>query len=89
MYRRSHCDLPWFRKASPWKGCGALSGAGTGRGRETLRTLFEEAGCKAPELEHEKAKGSKLPNLVCTLTGESGADILLVTAHFDKVCVGD
>ena len=63
--------------------------AGTAAARhDTLRTPFEEAGCKAPELEDEQAKGSKLPNLVCTLTGESGADIILVTAHFDKVRAG-
>ena len=59
-----------------------------GARHDTLLTLFEEAGCKAPELEDEKAKGSKLPNLVCTLAGEPGADIILVTAHFDKVRAG-
>ena len=61
---------------------------GNGARHDTLRTLFEEAGCKAPELGDEKAKGSKPPNLVCTLAGESAAGIILVTAHFDKVRAG-
>ena len=56
---------------------------------DLLRTIFEEAGCKTPDLEDEKVKGSKLPNFVCTLAGESGADIILVTAHFDKVRAGE
>jgi len=61
---------------------------GNGPRHDMLRTIFEEAGCKAPELEDEKANGSKLPNLVCTLAGQSGEDIILVTAHFDKVRAG-
>ena len=31
----------------------------------SLRPLFTEAGCAAPELEVPRARGSKLPNLVC------------------------
>lgn len=50
-----------------------------------LRTMFAEAGC---EVEEEKAKGSKLPNLVCALGGDAESDLILVTAHFDKVRAG-
>jgi acetylornithine deacetylase/succinyl-diaminopimelate desuccinylase-like protein len=50
-----------------------------------LRTLFAEAGC---EVDEQKAKGSKLPNLVCGLGADAGADLILVTAHFDKVRAG-
>lgn len=50
-----------------------------------LRTMFEEAGC---EVEGQKAKGSKLPNLVCAVGGDADSDLILVTAHFDKVRAG-
>lgn len=50
-----------------------------------LRTLFSEAGC---EVEEQKAKGSKLPNVVCGLGADADADFILVTAHFDKVRAG-
>ena len=56
--------------------------------RTLLHTLFDEAGCREPDLEDQKAKGSKLPNIVCTLGGESSDDIILVTAHYDKVAAG-
>ena len=50
-----------------------------------LRTLFVEAGC---EIDEQKAKGSKLPNLVCGLGENTDAGLILVTAHFDKVRAG-
>ncbi|MBL8238795.1 MAG: M28 family peptidase [Bryobacterales bacterium] len=54
----------------------------------TLGTLFTEAGCTGPALEPQMAKGSKVPNLVCTLPGEPEGKWILVTAHFDKVRAG-
>jgi hypothetical protein len=39
-------------------------------------------------VDEQKAKGSKLPNLVCGLGADAGADLILVTAHFDKVRAG-
>lgn len=50
-----------------------------------LRTLFEEAGC--PDPVDEKVRGSKLPNVVCTLSGET-SDVILIGAHYDKVKSG-
>jgi len=52
---------------------------------EGLRKLFEEAGC--PDLVDEKVRGAKLPNIVCTLPGET-TDVILVGAHYDKVKAG-
>jgi hypothetical protein len=47
-----------------------------------LRSLFVEAGCQ----DHldEKVRGSKLPNVVCTLAGDTEQTIV-VGAHYDKV----
>ena len=50
-----------------------------------LRTLFTEAGC--PELREQKVRGSKLPNLICRVPGET-AETIVVGAHFDKVKAG-
>ncbi len=50
--------------------------------KETLMRLFAEAGC-ATVLE-QPVKGSRLGNVICTLTGKSDATIL-VGAHFDRV----
>ena len=55
---------------------------------DTLRTLLEEAGCAGESLEDQKARGSKLPNLVCSLPGGGEGKLILVTAHFDKVRAG-
>jgi len=54
---------------------------------ELLHTLFEEAGCKPPNLEDRKARGSKLSNVICTLPGETD-DLVIVSAHYDKVKAG-
>jgi len=53
-----------------------------------MNTLFGEAGCNAPAREDQKVKGSKLPNIVCTLPGSSETDLILVTAHFDRARAG-
>ncbi len=53
-----------------------------------LQELFEEAGCRGDSLEARAVKGSKLPNLVCTLAGETG-ETIIVGAHFDHTPKGD
>lgn len=47
-----------------------------------LRALFEETGCV--NLQEQKVRGSKEPNLICAVDG-SGASprTILVGAHFD------
>jgi peptidase M28-like protein len=49
-----------------------------------LRTLFEQTGCDASALREQIVRGSKEPNLICSVpgTGESARKIL-VGAHFD------
>ncbi|MGH9672052.1 MAG: M28 family metallopeptidase, partial [Bryobacteraceae bacterium] len=53
-----------------------------------VRFLLEEAGCAGERLREEAVRGSRLPNVICTLPGESG-DSILVGAHFDKTDAGD
>jgi putative aminopeptidase FrvX len=61
---------------------------GTDSEREaTLKRLFVEAGC-GEHLSEQQVRGSKVPNLSCTLPGNSGRT-LIVGAHFDKVSAGD
>ncbi len=50
---------------------------------DRLRELFEAVGCR-PRLSEQPVRGSGLPNLICTLPGESDFGIV-VGAHFDKV----
>jgi hypothetical protein len=52
-----------------------------------LEGLLREAGCHEPHLETRKVRGSKLPNIVCALPGQTG-DIIVVGAHYDKVKAG-
>jgi len=47
-----------------------------------LRRIFEEAGCVEPNLSDQKVKGSRYPNVICTLPGEAESTII-VGAHFD------
>lgn len=56
--------------------------------KEKLYQLFELAGCAGEHLTEQKVKGSKLPNVICTLPGESGR-VILIGAHFDTVPAGD
>ena len=51
-----------------------------------LHAFFEQSGCN--DLMELPVKHSKLPNLSCTLTVESG-QVILVGAHFDHVSAGD
>lgn len=52
-----------------------------------LRQLFTEAGCGPERLTDRAVKGENLPNLVCTLPGETD-EMILVSAHFDHVELG-
>lgn len=47
-----------------------------------LLQIFEEAGCAGERLRQEKVKGSREPNVICTLVGEADSAIV-VGAHFD------
>jgi hypothetical protein len=51
---------------------------------QTLHELFESAGCKEAWLEEQKVKGSRTPNVVCTLKGSEESRVV-VGAHYDKV----
>ena len=53
----------------------------------TLKQLFAESGC-SDHLTEQLVKGSKLPNVICTLPGSS-EDTIIVGAHFDHVPAGD
>jgi putative aminopeptidase FrvX len=49
-----------------------------------IRTLFEEAKCKDDSLSEQVVKGTKWPNLICTLKGTSDS-MIVVGAHFDFI----
>jgi 8-oxo-dGTP pyrophosphatase MutT (NUDIX family) len=48
-----------------------------------LREIFEEAGCPPEHWSEIKVRGSKLPNLACTLPGTSARQVI-ITAHYDQ-----
>lgn len=50
---------------------------------QTLRDLFESAGCVADRLQEQAVKGGRTPNLICTLEGTEDATVI-VAAHYDK-----
>jgi len=52
-----------------------------------LRQVFEEVQCCGEYLQEQKVSGSKLPNLICILPGES-QDKIYVGAHYDAVDAG-
>jgi len=54
----------------------------------TLKKLFEETGCTGQWLEEQPVKHVKIPNVICTLPGQTDSRIL-VTAHTDHVNAGD
>ena len=54
---------------------------------DALRELFAAAGCNGDKYREQPVKGSKLPNLICTLPGPS-EETLIVSAHYDKVDTG-
>jgi Peptidase family M28 len=49
-----------------------------------LRELFAAARCDGDRYREQAVKGSKLPNLLCTLPGSSD-ETVIVSAHYDKV----
>ena len=54
----------------------------------TLKQMFAEAGCDDQHISEQPVKGSKLPNVICLLPGNSDK-IIIVGAHFDRVSEGD
>jgi Iap family predicted aminopeptidase len=54
----------------------------------TLKQIFADAGCNGQNLSEQAVKGSKQPNLICMLPGNSNRTII-VGAHFDHVSAGD
>jgi putative aminopeptidase FrvX len=63
--------------------------AGDNKQREaTLKALFTEAGCDDQHLSEQPVKGSKLPNVICVLSGSSDK-VIIVGAHFDRASEGD
>ncbi len=63
--------------------------ADSNKDRETvLKQMFAEAGCDDQHLSEQPVKGSKLPNVVCLLPGNSNKTII-VGAHFDHAPQGD
>jgi Iap family predicted aminopeptidase len=50
----------------------------------TLKDLFTNAGCEASQLTEQPVKHSKTPNLICTNSGQTDAQII-IGAHFDFV----
>lgn len=62
---------------------------GSNKEREaTLKQMFAEAGCDGQHLSEQQVKGSKLPNVICSLPGSSDR-VIIVGAHFDRVSSGD
>jgi putative aminopeptidase FrvX len=63
--------------------------AGNDQQREaTLKQMFAEAGCDNQHISEQPVKGSKQPNVMCTLPGSSDK-VIIVGAHFDHVPAGD
>jgi hypothetical protein len=62
---------------------------GNNRQREaTLKEMFAEAGCDDQHLTEQLVKGSKMPNVICLLPGNSDK-VIIVGAHFDRVSEGE
>jgi putative aminopeptidase FrvX len=53
----------------------------------TLKKLFADENCTGERLQEQAVKHVKLGNVICTLPGKTD-DVILVTAHFDKVPAG-
>ncbi len=49
---------------------------------QRLLEMFQEAGCTGDRLRQQAVKGSKIPNIICTLPGQTEAAII-VGAHLD------
>ncbi|HYL72809.1 MAG TPA: M28 family peptidase [Bryobacteraceae bacterium] len=59
-----------------------------GKREQRLKQFFEEAGCKSDQLYEQPVEHSNAPNLICTLTGETGS-VILVGGQFDFFNGGD
>src|SRR3954464_3063976 len=55
--------------------------------KEALEKLFNEVGCGSHLSEQPVKGGTKLPNIICVLPGESEQQII-VGGHYDKVPEG-
>lgn len=53
-----------------------------------LKKLFEQSGCAGDRLSEQPVKHESLPNVICTLPGETD-EVVIVGAHFDHVNRGD
>jgi aminopeptidase YwaD len=57
--------------------------------RTTLERLFEHDGCTGENLTTQPVRGSKEPNLICTLRGQDpAAGTIVVGGHFDLITAG-
>lgn len=54
----------------------------------TVRSFFQSVGCSEGRLVEQPVKGSKVPNVICTLPGRSDS-VIVVGAHYDHVDEGD
>jgi Zn-dependent M28 family amino/carboxypeptidase len=54
---------------------------------QVLHKLFENAGCLEDHLVEQPVRGSRTPNVICTLKGTADVSVV-VGAHFDKVANG-
>jgi Zn-dependent M28 family amino/carboxypeptidase len=70
-----------------WDRLAEVSGKNPER-EQRLKALFTEAGCTQDHLAEVKVSGSKLPDLACTMPGETDR-VIVVGAHFDKVDRGE
>jgi Zn-dependent M28 family amino/carboxypeptidase len=51
-----------------------------------LKNLFEETGCTGADYHEQTVKGSKEPNVICSVPGSgASANHIIVGAHFDAV----
>jgi hypothetical protein len=59
-----------------------------GQREATLKKMFGEAGCDDQHLSEQPARGSKVPNVLCSLPGTSDK-VIIIGAHFDRAPEGD
>lgn len=52
--------------------------------KAVLESMFHEVGCDAERLTEQPVPGSRAPNLICTLTGQTNSEIV-VGGHFDSI----
>jgi hypothetical protein len=53
-----------------------------------VKSLFQSGGCSEGRLIEQPVKGSKLPNVICTLPGRTDS-VIVVGANFEHAEVGD